>query len=102
MSASNENPKGELVHYISKVDGEERPYAVCVVGPLDEPKPMIVEVSPGGHQLERGVTMAENIAAIAAEHGRSCIAVRATGRGPGSVYQNYGEVDALEAIADAA
>ena len=42
--------------------------------------------------------MTEEIAAIAAQHGHSCVVLRPTGRGPGSVYQNYGEVDVLEAI----
>ena len=35
---------------------------------------------------------------LATEHGEPCVALRPTGRGPGSVYQNYGEVDVLEAI----
>ncbi|MCE2450286.1 MAG: prolyl oligopeptidase family serine peptidase [Candidatus Latescibacteria bacterium] len=38
------------------------------------------------------------MAAIAAAGGHSCVVLRPTGRGPGSVYQNYGEVDVLEAI----
>ena len=44
------------------------------------------------------VSLTEEIAGIAAQHGQSCVVLRPTGRGPGSVYQNYGEVDVLEAI----
>jgi len=92
---------GRIEHYVSKMDGQRRPYAVCVTGDIDTPKPVIVEVSPGGTNLEKGVKMTENIARLAAKYGQSCIAVRPTGRGPGSVNQNYGEVDTLEAIDDA-
>ena len=35
---------------------------------------------------------------MASEHGQAAVAIRPTGRGPGSVYQNYGEIDVLEAI----
>ena len=93
---------GKVDHYLSAMDGKRRPYAVCATGTDDQPRPMIVEVSPGGTDLQRGVRTAEGIAAIAAKHGHSCIVVRPTGRGPGSVNQNYGEVDTLEAIEDAA
>ncbi|MHC4582225.1 MAG: carboxylesterase family protein [Planctomycetota bacterium] len=92
---------GEVKHYVSQMDGKRRPYAVCTTGTSDEPRPMIVEVSPGGTSLQRAVQLTENMAAIGAKHGRPCIVVRPTGRGPGSVNQNYGEVDTLEAIEDA-
>lgn len=92
---------GKVEYYVSKMDGKRRPYAVCATGSGDAPRPMIVEVSPGGTDLERGVRTAEGIAAIAARHGIDCVAIRPTGRGPGSVNQNYGEVDTLEAIDDA-
>lgn len=93
---------GKIEYYVSKMDGKRRPYAVCATGPKGTPRPMIVEVSPGGTDLERGVRTAQGIAAIAARHGLACVAVRPTGRGPGSVNQNYGEIDTLEAIEDAA
>ena len=93
---------GKVDHYLSEMDGKRRPYAVSATGTNDVPRPMIVEVSPGGTNLQRGVHLTESIAALAAKHGLSCIVVRPTGRGPGSVNQNYGEVDTLEAIEDAA
>ena len=62
-------------------------------------KPLIVEVSPGAlGNLPGAVELTEQIAGIAARHNQSCIVLRPTGRGSGSVYQNYGEIDVLEAI----
>lgn len=102
QTAATPGVAGKVDHYLSAMDGQRRPYAVCATGTDDRPRPMIVEVSPGGTDLERGVRLTESIAAIAARHGLACVVVRPTGRGPGSVNQNYGEVDTLEAIEDAA
>ena len=99
---NQEGVSGTVDHYMSAMDGKQRPYAVCATGTDKQPRPMIVEVSPGGTDLQRAVRTTEGIAAIAARHGHPCIVVRPTGRGPGSVNQNYGEVDTLEAIDDAA
>jgi pimeloyl-ACP methyl ester carboxylesterase len=83
------------------MDGEERPYAVCSnVSPSDR-APLIVEVSPGGTNLERSLELVGQIVRFASNAGKKCVAIRPTGRGPGSVYQNYGEVDTFEAISDA-
>jgi predicted peptidase len=38
------------------------------------------------------------MATMAMEVGISCVVLRPTGRGNGSLYQNYGEIDVLEAI----
>ena len=94
--------EGKIEYYLSAMDGKRRPYAVCATGPSDAPRPMIVEVSPGGTNLEGAKRTVAFIAGTAAKHGLACVAVRPTGRGPGSVNQNYGEVDTLEAIDDAA
>ena len=92
-------PIGELQYFRSEVDGKLHPCAVCATDTTDEPKPLILEVSPGAlSNLPGAVAQTEEIAGIAAKHGHSCIVLRPTGRGPGSVYQNYGEVDVLEAI----
>ena len=92
-------PVGQLQYFRSKVDGKLHPCAVCATDTTDEPKPLILEVSPGAlSDLPVAVSQTEEIAEIAAGHGRSCVVLRPTGRGPGSVYQNYGEVDVLEAI----
>ena len=96
-------PVGQLQYFRSDVDGKLHPCAVCATDTGDEPKPLILEVSPGAiSNLSGAVAMTEEIVGIAARHGRACVVIRPTGRGPGSVYQNYGEVDVLEAIAHAA
>ncbi|MFB3041929.1 MAG: hypothetical protein ACE1ZS_09100, partial [Candidatus Poribacteria bacterium] len=77
-------------------DGKLHPCAVCATDTGDEPKPLIIEVSPGAlGSLPRAVSLTEEIAGIAAKHNQSCVVLRPTGRGSGSVYQNYGEVDVL-------
>ena len=97
------HPNGELHYFRSRVDGRFHPCAVCATDAGNEPKPLILEVSPGALSDLRGaVAQTEEIARIARESGRSCVVLRPTGRGPGSVYQNYGEVDVLEAIEYAA
>jgi dipeptidyl aminopeptidase/acylaminoacyl peptidase len=91
--------KGQLLEFISPVDGLLHPFAVCPTDDDPEPKPLVLEVSPGAlNDLPGAVALCEEIAGIARAAGRSCIVLRPTGRGPGSVYQNYGEVDVLEAI----
>lgn len=92
-------PTGQLQYFRSKVDGTSVPCAVCATDTTDEPKPLIVEVSPGAmNDLPGCVTQVESMARVASEHGLSCVVLRATGRGSGSVYQHYGEVDVFEAI----
>ena len=91
--------KGQVQYFRSPVDGQLYPCAVCATDEGAEPKPLLIELSPGAFDnLSGAVALSEEIAAIAARKGRSCIALRPTGRGGGSVYQNYGEVDVLEAI----
>ncbi len=93
------NPVGQLQYFRSSVDGNLHPCAVCATDTTNEPKPLILEVSPGAIlNLPGAVTTTEEIASIAARHGHACVVARPTGYGPGSVYQNYGEIDVLEAI----
>ena len=93
------NPIGQIQYFRSAIDDSLVPCAVCATDTDGEPKPLIVEVSPGAwDNLPRCVSKVEEIARIAREHGMSCVALRPTGRGNGSVYQNYGEVDVFEAI----
>lgn len=89
----------ELQYFRSSVDGQLHPCAVCATDTSDKPKALILEVSPGAiANLPGALAQTEEIATIAARNGRDCVVLRPTGRGPGSVYQNYGEVDVLEAI----
>ncbi|MBI3941886.1 MAG: prolyl oligopeptidase family serine peptidase [Chloroflexi bacterium] len=92
-------PVGQIQYFQSPVDNQLHPCAVCATDTSDAPKPLLLQVNPGGlKDLAADVALAEEIATIAARHGLSCVVLRPTGRGPGSVYQNYGEVDVLEAI----
>lgn len=95
--------RGKLDYYTSKMDGNRRPYGICVTSDSSTLKPMVVVVTPGASTDAgpREISMAEQYAWYAKKNGQECIALRATGRGPGSVYQNYGELDVLEAIDDA-
>ncbi len=96
-------PSGQLQYFRSGVDGRLHPCAVCATDTTGAPKPLILEVSPGAlNNLPGAVSMTEEMAGIAARNGHACVALRPTGRGAGSVYQNYGEVDVLEAIEHAA
>jgi pimeloyl-ACP methyl ester carboxylesterase len=91
--------EGRVLEFRSPVDGRTHPYAVCATDDDPSPRPLLIEVSPGAiADLPGAVRLTEEIAGVAAAAGRSCIVLRPTGRGPGSVYQNYGEVDVLEAI----
>ncbi len=92
-------PVGQLQYFKSNVDGKTHPCAVCTTGTSDAPMPLVVEVSPGAlEDLDGAVRLTEEMVDIAAKHDVQCIVLRPTGRGGGSVYQNYGEVDVLEAI----
>jgi predicted esterase len=90
--------------YVSKMDGKARKYAICATSESSAAKPLIVVVSPGAPtdlSIENAIK-AEQYAWYAKKNGHEAIVLRPTGRGPGSVYQNYGEVDVLEAIEDVA
>ena len=92
-------PAGQLLYLWSRTDRKLHPYAVCATDNSREAKSLILDVSPGAiNNLPQAVKDTEDLAAIAARHGKSCVVARPTGCGPGSVYQNYGEVDLLEAI----
>jgi pimeloyl-ACP methyl ester carboxylesterase len=92
-------------HYVSKMDGERRPYGVAWTDESTNSKPLIVIVNPGAFshpENEADLSFpAEEMALQAKTEGENCIVIRPSGRGPGSLYQNYGEVDVIEAIADA-
>lgn len=95
--------KGQIRYYRSTTDNAPLPYAICATDDSAEPKPLILEVSPGAiTNLDKAITDTEELANIASEEGLSCLVVRPTGRGPGSLYQNYGEIDVIEVIEDVA
>jgi pimeloyl-ACP methyl ester carboxylesterase len=93
-----------IEYYTSRLDGEKRPYGFCEVGPPGERKALLVCLMPGADSSPNPDALLRNIEEAAARIkslGQSCVLIRPSGRGPGSRYVNYGEVDALEAIEDA-
>ncbi len=92
---------GKIEYYTSKVDGEKRPYVICATDETDEPKPMLVIVSPGGTGLQGAQWLTGDHVDKAKKAGISLVVLRPTGRGPGTLYMHYGEVDMFEAIDDA-
>ena len=101
MTNPSTKHNAKIETYPSSMDGEERPYAVCSNASPSDRVPLIVEVSPGGTNLEKALKLVSQMVELAADAGKQCVAIRPTGRGPGSLYQNYGEVDTFEAISDA-
>ncbi len=92
-------PVAQLLNFRSKIDARLHPYAVCATDDSPGTKPLIVEISPGAiTNVQKALEDTEKIADIARRAGRSCVVLRTTGCGPGSVHQNYGEVDVFEAI----
>ncbi len=91
--------QAQVVHFRSPLYGDLQPLAVCATELSATPKPLIVELIPGSFSgLERAAQSCERICRIAKAHGKDCVAIRPCGRGDGSVYQGYGEVDVYEAI----
>ena len=92
-----------IEYYTSNMDGQQRPYGFCEIGEPNEHKALLVLVMPGADSNPNRDALLRNIEECAARIkalGKSCILIRPTGRGPGSRFANYGEVDALEAIED--
>lgn len=100
--ASPGGAQATIEFYRSRMDGRKRPYGICATDNSERPKPLLVHLQPGLSETvtdpSRAFHQIERVVDIARRNGRECVAIRPTGRGPGSLFQNYGEVDALEAI----
>jgi predicted esterase len=95
--------EGRIESYLSKMDGKRHEYTVCATSPSSTPKPLVIQVDGAPSKPGPGdIRKAEEYAWYVKKNGQECVVLHPTGRGPGSIYQNYGEVDALEAIEDAA
>ncbi len=92
---------GKIEYYESKMDGERRPYVICATDDTKEPKPLLLIVNPGGTGLEGAMYTTAEFAYMGKKNNQPCVVLRPTGRGGGSVYQHYGEIDLLEAVEDA-
>jgi hypothetical protein len=95
--------QGRIESYVSKMDGKRHKYVVCATSLSGAAKPLLVEVDGAPSEPGPGAILkAEEYAWYAKKNGQECVVVHPTGRGPGSIYQNYGEVDAFEVIEDVA
>ena len=90
-----------MIAYRSGIDGSEQRAALC--GPLAPPPgvalPLLVELVPGSiNALEKTLEAGQLHLGLV---GEPAVWLRPGARGPGTVFQGYGEVDVLEAIAAA-
>src|SRR5690242_13027069 len=77
--------KGKLDFYVSKMDGQRRPYAICSTSDSTAKKPLLVVLRPGAFKKspEAGpyeIETAEQHAWYAKKKGQDCIALYALGR----------------------
>src|SRR5262245_43998077 len=92
--------EGQVVFYRSKLFGDLQPFALCATDLSNEPKPLLVDLNPATlSNVERAARNCEEICQIAKANGLACVALRPCGRGDGTVFQGYGEVDVYEAVA---
>ncbi len=94
----------KVERYTSRVDGKEIPYPICATDGGEEPKALLVCVSPGGG-ASRGASKRSKqeclrVARMGREAGKSCVVIWPGGRGGGTRCMNYGEVDVFETIED--
>ncbi|HEX2517474.1 MAG TPA: prolyl oligopeptidase family serine peptidase, partial [Chloroflexota bacterium] len=91
--------QAEVIGFRSGIDGSEQRAGLCgpaAVAPGGEPLPLLVELQPGSildlrKTLDTGRRHLDLV-------GQPAVWLRPGGRGPGTVFQGYGEVDVLEAI----
>ena len=94
--------QAEVIGFRSAIDGSEQRAGLCgpaAVAPGGEPLPLLVELQPGSILNLEGTldTGRRHLDLV----GQPAVWLRPGGRGPGTVFQGYGEVDVLEAIAAA-
>ena len=97
--ATFEPMKGQVVYYRSSVYSDLQPIAICTTSLRPESAPLIVELRPGTwSRLPQAAKTCEQTCRTAREQNVDCVAIRPAGRGDGSLFQGYGEVDVYEAI----
>lgn len=88
-----------VVTFKSNLYSDDQRYAVSATGSDDGPKPLLVVLLPGQYSnLERSAKHCEQIAGLAAEENESVVVIIPGGRGNGTVFQGFGQIDAIEAI----
>ena len=89
-----------VIGYHSAIDGTEQRAGLCgpaAAAAAREPLPLLVELIPGSISNLEGTlpTGRRHLELV----GTPAVWVRPGGRGPGTVFQGYGELDVLEAVA---
>ncbi len=89
----------QVLEYKSQLYGDHQRFGFAATDFDETPKPLIVDLIPGTYsRVERAAKDCAYMCEVAKENGFSCIAIRPTGRGDGSVYQGFGEVDVYEVL----
>lgn len=98
-TAAVEPMVGAVYSYRSSVFDDLQPLALCTTDTSDKPKPLIVDLVPGTFShMAQAARECQTVCAIARTNGLTCVVLRPGGRGNGSLFQGYGEVDVYEAI----
>ena len=96
---AHESLKPQILEFSSELFGDTQRFGFAATDFSETPKPLIVDLIPGTYgRSDRGARDCAYMCGIAKKHGLSCVAVRPGGRGNGSVYQGFGEVDVYEVI----
>jgi hypothetical protein len=92
--------EAEVIAFRSGIDGSEQRAGLCGPAAPEAALPLLVELQPGSiADLEGTLAAGRRHLELA---GVPAVWLRPGGRGPGTVFQGYGEVDVLEAIEAAA
>ena len=93
------NPETKVVTFTSKLYFDEQRYAVSATDRDSSSKPLIVVLLPGQFSnLQRSANHCEQIVTLVKDAGESAVVIIPGGRGNGTVFQGYGQIDVLEAI----
>jgi len=92
-------PSKQILYYRSKLDNELQPLPISETDPGQEPKALVLDVTPGAiNDLNRSADTCQSFASYIADAGESAVVAKPCGRGPGSMYQGPAEVDFFEAV----
>lgn len=93
------NPETKVCTFISDLYNDEQKYAVSATDSNATPKPLIVILLPGVyHNLDKTARLCEQCADHIKDAGKSAVIIIPGGRGNGTVFQGYGQIDVFEAI----
>lgn len=93
------NQETKVRSFISDLYTDEQKYAASATDNNSSLKPLIVILLPGVyHNLDRTAKLCEQCVGYLKDAGESAVVIIPGGRGNGSVFQGYGQIDVFEAI----